>query len=534
MTSVSVLNLTQSGFQALNAGHPGDAEAAADSALKIAARDGNALFLKGAARFMVGAPAEALPYLRRADKALPGQVNIINMLAMAEWNCGRVSQALRSFRKALARDANAIDPLYNLGRLLRDEGQMIEAEASLLKVLAINPKHGGALSAMARMKADGHDLNAAQPFADQLLAIAPGDPLALSVRASIDLREHKPEIAARRLADGLALGHGSEVNRALALGRLGDARDALKQNADAWASYQQANDILRRKYSEYGEKSGLYSFDSIIVQAEFWEQTNLPEAQPGPFKTPAPVFLIGFPRSGTTLLENILAAHSKIETVEEQDLLLPVLESVGTDPAGLSSLTGAPIDKVESLRRKYWRSARPSGAPRSGTVFIDKYPLNLGYLGIISRVFPDAKILFAVRDPRDAVFSAYKQRFGMNPAMFRMLNIDDASRYYDAGMRAACAVETKLSTCHTRYEDMVADWKSESRRILNFLGVDWEEGVAQYREQTLTKRINTPSASQVVQPIYASSVGKWKAYQEQMACALPILEKWVSHWGYSA
>jgi tetratricopeptide (TPR) repeat protein len=534
MNAAAVLNLTQSGFQALNAGRYPDAEAAADSALKIASRDGNALFLKGAARFMVGAPTEALPFLRRADKALPGQVNIINMLAMAEWNCGRASQALRSFQRALGHDANALDPLYNLGRLLRDEGRIEEAEASLLKVLALNPKHAGALSAMARMKADNHDLDAAHPFADKLLEVDPGDPLALSVRASIDLHNKKPEVAARRLTDGLALGRGSEVNRALALGRLGDAHDALKHNVDAWAAYEQANEILRRKYAEYDEMAGFYSYADVKAQAEFWSQTNLPKAQTGPFKSPAPVFLIGFPRSGTTLLENILAAHSKIETVEEQDLLLPVLENVGTDPTSLNALTDASVEKIESLRRKYWKSARSTGTPRPGTVFIDKYPLNLGYLGLISRVFPDAKILFALRDPRDAVFSAFKQRFGMNSAMFRMLRADEASRYYDASMRTACAVEAKLSTCFTRYEDMVADWQSESRRILDFLGVDWESSVARYREQTLTKRISTPSAGQVVLPIYTTSIGKWKDYQQQMGSALTTLEKWASHWGYSA
>jgi Tfp pilus assembly protein PilF len=532
MTTGAVLKLAQTGFQALKSGKSEEAEAAADSALKLAPRDGNALFLKGAARFMAAAPDEALPFLRRADKALPGQINIINMLAMSEWNCGRTTQARRSFQRALGVNPGAIDPLYNFGRFLRDAGETEEAEALLLKLLELQPRHAGALSAMARMKADAHDLNAAQPYADALLQIDPGDPLALSVRASMDLRDQHPDLAARRLTAGLAIGHGTEVNRALALGRLGDAFDALAQTSDAWNAYMRANQLLRNKYAEYANAAGVYSVGDVKTQAAFWEQAELPDAVPGPFRSPAPVFLIGFPRSGTTLLENILAAHSKIETVEEQDLLLPVLENIGTSATYLLALTRATQGKIESLRRIYWKTARPAGPPREDNVFVDKYPLNLAYLGIISRVFPDAKILFALRDPRDALFSAYKQRFGMNSAMYRMLQIDDAALYYDASMRAACFSGSKLSICHTRYEDMVADWKAESRRILAFLDVEWEDNIAHYREQALKKRINTPSASQVVRPIYTSSIGKWREYQTQIEEILPVIERWVSHWGY--
>lgn len=532
MSQTDVLRLAQTGFAALNAGRLAEAEDGADTALKLAPKDANALFLKGAARLMSGDAGSALPWLRKADKAAPKQVNILNMLATAEWQCGRPRAARQAFEAALAVAPKALDPLYNLARLLRDEGQTDAAEEKLGTVLSLQPNHPGALSALARLKANRHRLDEARPLAERLLAIDPGDPLALAVKAQADLADGDAAGVAEQLRAGLAHGRGTPVNRALALGRLGEALEKSADAPAAFAAFAEANALLRERFADYGNDTGFYSRAAAETQARFWSSRE-PGGNAPAFKTPAPVFLVGFPRSGTTLLENILATHPAIETVEEQDLLLPVLEAVAGDEKALDALTRAAPSRIESLRRKYWKAARPQGAPKPGTVFIDKYPLNLIYLGVIARIFPDAIILLALRDPRDSVLSAFKQRFGMNAAMFRMLDIADAAEFYAASMKAAQAGRAGLTVCETRYEDMVADWEAETRRILAALDLNWDEAIRTYRDQARERRINTPSAPQVVQPIYSDSSGRWRAYREPLAPALETLAPWAETWGYA-
>ena len=531
MSDPRVLQLAQTGFAALNAGRLAEAEDGADAALKLAPRDANALFLKGAARYMAGDAAGAIAPLKRADKAAPGQVNILNMLAMAEWDSGHAGAARKRFETLLKRHPQAVDPLYNLGRLLRDVGEKDAAIEKLTAAIKIQPRHVGAYSALARLHADAHDLDAAKPYADELLALDPGDPLGLAVSAQIDMRADQARQAADRLTAGLALNRGSAVNRALAYGRLGEALDKLSDHDAAWDAYGAANHLLRERFASFASDTGFYSQAHAQLQAEFWASPPNP-GQEQSFKSPAPVFLVGFPRSGTTLLENILAAHPDIESVEEQDLLLPVLDSVAADEKSLSGLCRAAPARIESLRRKYWRTARPQGQPQPGQIFIDKYPLNLIYLGVISRVFPDARILFALRDPRDCVVSAFQQRFGMNAAMYRMLSAEDAAAFYDQSMQAALAGRGDLNVLETRYEDMVADWRAEAVRILEFLGLDWHEAVDAYRDQLQTKTINTPSAPQVVQPIYSHAAGKWRRYDGRLEAVRPTLDRWAAHWGY--
>ncbi|MEZ5917610.1 MAG: sulfotransferase [Parvularculaceae bacterium] len=155
-------------------------------------------------------------------------------------------------------------------------------------------------------------------------------------------------------------------------------------------------------------------------------------------------------------------------------------------------------------------------------------------LGLIHRLFPDAKIIFATRDPRDVILSAFQQHFEQNYAMFQFLNFDSAAAYYDLIMSfGAMMREKSANTFHdVRYEDVVADLEGEARRLTAFLGVPWNEAMLAYDETAKRRAVRTASATQVIQRPYSTSIGKWKNYRDEMAPVMPVLAPWVQRFGY--
>jgi len=279
----------------------------------------------------------------------------------------------------------------------------------------------------------------------------------------------------------------------------------------------------------------LYHPDGVARMTALVAASDVAAWRPGPSSAqPAPVFLVGFPRSGTTLLDQVLSSHSRVVCIEEREHFAEALASVITDQDKLAQFASLTDAEIEAARAGYWRRVRAEQAPPANALVVDKLPLNIVVLPLIKRVFPEAKIIFALRDPRDVVLSCYVQRFGMNAAMAQFLDLERAAAYYDAMMRLMllCSARLGLDLHQVRYEDVVADLEHEARALTAFLGVDFEPAMLAYRETALQRDINTPSARQVIEPIYARSVGKWRRYADELAPVLPLLNQWVERFGY--
>lgn len=230
-------------------------------------------------------------------------------------------------------------------------------------------------------------------------------------------------------------------------------------------------------------------------------------------------------------MEQVLSAHSGLVCIEEREHLALAAGEVASDPNKLSALSDADI---EAIRVEYWR--RVNMETKVGKrIVVDKLPLNIIFLPLIRRVFPSAKILFALRDPRDVVLSCFQQRFGMNAAMVQFLDLNSAAAYYDKVMSLGllCRERLGLSMLEVRYEDVVADLERVARSVTTFLGLAFEEAMLSPAETALKRKINTPSARQVVQPIYTRSVARWKNYARELAPALPGLSDWAERLGYA-
>ena len=206
--------------------------------------------------------------------------------------------------------------------------------------------------------------------------------------------------------------------------------DAAGRYPEAYGAYAACNEILRELHRRFGEGTTMLSYIESIIAAmgridpAQWRKSP---GTPNPGGASAHVFLIGFPRSGTTLLEVALDGHPRVASLEEHELLKAGVLAYMREPVDFTRLVHADENELDPLRERYWAEVREAGLDVTGKVFVDKHPLHSLKLPLIARLFPDAKILFAHRDPRDVVLSCFRRRFSMNPAMYQLLRLESAA-----------------------------------------------------------------------------------------------------------
>ena len=267
------------------------------------------------------------------------------------------------------------------------------------------------------------------------------------------------------------------------------------------------------------------NFTNKITQKELNKNSNLD-----------PVFLIGFPRSGTTLLDTILRTHNLIDVIEEKPIVDKLLKEIEKNTG--SSFSN--LDKIEELEIKnlkdlYNRERQNYVKFDKDKIYIDKFPLNIVYLAEINKIFPNAKYILALRNPRDSVLSCFMQSFTPNDAMLNMLNINDASNLYDKTMELFKIYERNLELkLHVvKYEDVINNFEPTIKNLLKFLQVEWKDNLSEFYKTAENKRIiSTPSYDQVNKPLYSQSIGRWKNYEDQFIETSKIFEKWNKEFNY--
>ena len=226
----------------------------------------------------------------------------------------------------------------------------------------------------------------------------------------------------------------------------------------------------------------------------------------------------------------MLAAHPQVVTLDEKETLLPAVHAFMTDAQDLDRLkAGAAGRGLEGYRQHYWRGVREMGADPDGKVLVDKLPMNTLKLPLIARLFPDAVVLFARRDPRDVVLSCFRRHFVVNPTTYEFLTLDGAAGYYNAVMKLADLFEQRLplDLRPQRHEDLVEAFEPTARALCESLGIDWDPAMADFAERSRARDIATPSAGQVAAGLTGEGVGQWRRYREQLRRVLPVLQPWV-------
>lgn len=505
------------------------ARQAADAVLRDRPSDAQANQIAGFAALELGDVELAKQHLRRADAAAPGQPHILNALGVACRRSGEFAEARRLFTRAGER--KLIDGWRNLGSLESAVGDAVATSRAYERALKLKSDDAASHAGLAQALELLHKTDQARQHASKALALEPQNEIAALTLANLAMRDG--EVAeAENLAAGVSRRTRSPTNQALAWGIVGDARDRRGDAADAFAAFGEANRILLSINQAHLSASHLpYHPEGVariqaFVEAEDFSAWN----RHASFNSPAPIFLVGFPRSGTTLLEQVLSAHSQIVCIEEREHLAQAAVEYAADQTKLAALDD---EGVDAIRAEYWRRVKAEVQVGKRTI-VDKLPLNIIFLPLIRRVFPEAKVLLALRDPRDVVLSCFQQRFGLNAAMVQFLDLHTAAAYYDKVMSLGllCRERLGLQVQEVRYESVVADLESVAHNVTAFLGLDFEPSMLAFRETALKRNINTPSARQVVQPVYTRSLARWKQYETQLAPVLPLLTQWAERLGY--
>jgi tetratricopeptide (TPR) repeat protein len=505
-------------------------------ALRQFGEDANALMILGTIEMQNGDVARAIVHYERARAAMPTHIHVLVNLGSAYREVGRLRDARDVLEKAVQVDRRFAIAHNNLGNVLLDLGDREAAKGEYEQAMAVQPDYAEPVAALARIAEEEHRLDDARRLSERALFLAPQNVLARLIRARTELRDGDPA-QARGMLEALLREAPTHTNRVVAEGYLGEACDKLGRYDDAFAAFARANDLqLAQHAAANAMDQGPMAPQTVTKLTAFVAATDLATwREAPPLNEAAPVFLIGFPRSGTTLLDQILASHPQITTLEERDTLVVLADALIASGHDFERWPTLPAHDIEQLRAAYWEhvAAGLRGAPME-SVFVDKQPLNSVLLPLIYRLFPTAKILLAIRDPRDVLLSCFQQRFGMNAAMFQLLQLDTAAAYYDSIMSLVRASRKKfpLRMHEVKYETLVDAFEATVRGLLDFLEVPWDDAVLSYAETARKRTIGTPSAAQVVQPIYASSRGKWRNYRDHLEPHLARLEPWVTAFGY--
>ncbi|WP_293379027.1 sulfotransferase [Phenylobacterium sp.] len=481
---------------------------------------------------------EALERLQRAVILAPKDHGARNALGLCLSRMERHAEALAAFDQALAIAPDFAGAHAARGGTFEALGRLPEADAAHRRALELQPGNHVALAGLANLASRRGAHAEAKALAEQVLAMDPAYPDAVRVAAAAELAAGDAPAAQRRLEALIADPRIHPQQLAQTQGALGDVLDAQDRPAEAFAAYAACNMGLWRVYAPAfgGHPSALEFARGMIerldeIPASAWTATP----RPLPQGVTGHVFLMGFPRSGTTLLEQVLASHPQVETLEERETLSAALRAFLATPQHLDRLAAASDSELGALREAYWARARDEGAELAGKVFVDKHPLNTFKLPLIARLFPQAKILFARRDPRDVVLSCYRRRFAMSGSAYQLLTVPGAAGYYDAAMQIADRMAPAMGaqTHVVRHEDLIADFDRVARAACDAVGIGWTEAMRDFAERVKDRGIATPSAAQLVGGLSAEGVGQWRRYRAQLAPALPRLAPWVERFGYA-
>ena len=445
-----------------------------ESLLVFAPFHAGALGVRATILRRIGRLDEALADARRAVMTAPDNGEAHNILGEVLQAQDKMEEALASYDRAAKSVGFAPEKaLLNRGILLMEQGDKDAAKAAFEEVLVQFPRSAPAWFNIA----DIHQFKAGDPAIAAMEALlAPGGLQSQSDRTAL------------HFAIGKAWMDAGDADRAFKFLDEGNRqkRSTIDYNPE----------VIDRWFSE-------------IMTAFTPELINSPKAETP--NSELAIFVVGMPRSGTTLVEQILASHPQIFGAGELSVFQNMIHHAGGYPAITKLLT--PENEL-SLGRRYLDGVEPlAGHHRR---LIDKMPSNFLFAGMINRILPDARIIHVMRDPVDTCLSCYTKLFSREQ-MFSYDQTELAGFYnnYERLMAHWRTLLPKDRFIEVQYEDLVADLEPQTRRLIDFTGLDWDPACLEFHQTSRT--IRTASLNQVRRPIYASSVGRWKAYTKQLA-----------------
>ena len=484
---------------------------------------------------------DACADLERACRLTPRDPVILNALGRCLSGASRHYEAIAACEQALAENPNFAMAYFNKGLAHEQLGELAAADFAYRNTLRIDPMITDALARLAGLVARRGQHAEARELAERALSLNPKHAIAQFAHIVSDLAERKFADAEHRARKVIEEPLTTAQARANARCFLGDALDGQARFKEAFECYAQANAelkaIFHQQFEGAGKETGFKLAQRLErelrpISKDAWRRPNTFATPPGAAEGLA--FLVGFPRAGTTLLGQILASHSRVTTIVERPLLGMALREFIERPGGLERLAGLSQKEVERHRERFWQNVQALGVSVRDKLLVEQTPLNTLHLPVIAKLFPEAKIVFALRDPRDVVLSCFRRLFVLNNYVYEFLTLEGSARFYDETMKLAQLFRDRLpiSLIENRNEDLVADFEGQTRALCEFLGLDWEDSMRNFASSASKRHIATPSALQVTRGISREGIGHWQNYRDQLEPVLPLLAPWVERFGY--
>lgn len=507
------------GFALLQQNRLVDAARLAESLVASNGDNPEVLFLASEVRLEQGDAESALGFISAAVDAAPGQLPLLLKQAENLLMLRRRTQAREVAEGAISVAGDSSQALQAIGKLFAKSGDPVRA--CQLYQLAATAKGSNAtlLYDLAAAQFFTGDAAGAEQNINAFLRAAPKAGHALYLRSTLrrqtDADNHVADLEAR-----LKAGFPNIAARAACLFALAKELEDLGQADKSFAALSEAA-ALKRQSLTYDAAAERASIDEIraAYTAEVMQTPTAGHDEAGA------IFVVGMPRSGTTLLERMLGRHSEVESAEELldfgQLLAAAARKSQEEHPGMTLVEASKLIDFAALGRDYMASARE--AAQGSRVFIDKMPVNFIYCGLIRKALPNARIIHLVRDPMDCCYAVFKTMF--NQAYPFSYDFDELAAYYTCYHQMMRHWHTVMpgGVLDVHYEDLVTDTEGQARRLLEWCGLEWQPAVLTPSENESPSR--TASAAQVREPIYTTSVQKWRKVEAGLA---PLRDRLVA------
>jgi tetratricopeptide (TPR) repeat protein len=476
----------------------------------------------------------ALSCYARLTRKFPRQIVLWFEYGNAASRLGQRAEAARAWDNAITLEPRDMNLLLQVGHQYQGARQPERARACFERAAAADAKAINPRISLALLLERQHRLGEARKVVEECLAIDAQDEQARYVSALLDRREGLLEPAESRLRELIRsdlrhpyVRYSCRYELAQILDRAERFDEAMKLLAEAKQLVRTLvdTDLLLKTYDHTAESARRFALRQPRDILQRWAKSFRSERRE---TIPPLAFLGGHPRSGTTLLERVLGTHPGVAALDEPPAFAQVVE-----PAFRRTVEHTHA-KLNALRRAYIRALLgEAGAPPGLNLLLDKNPSLTAQLPLILRVFPESRLLIAMRDPRDVVLSCYFQNLLLNTTNVNFLSFERVAKHYADLIDIWLAVREweGFGWLETRYEDIVADLDKEGRRVTGFLGLDWQEEQKRFYENR--QQLYSPTYQEVTRPVYSRSVGRWRAYEKFLAAILPALEPYCRNLGYA-
>lgn len=518
-------------------GRTAAAEALLGRLLRIAPNSLGATHSLAMLLFQKGALDEAEVHARNAVRLAPADVQSHNLMGMILTEAHRPQAGEHHYRRVLELLGRP-DPivLANLAWNLKNQGRMEESRRLYEESVRLAPAIFQTLLGWARMEETDRNFARAAELLDAAEQIHPRHPSALLTRAVVQ---------GRTGAYAAAMATLEEIERDAGLGPLewserGQLLDRMGRAPEAFAAFREGKRTLReltgQSYLAEAARTDAERMRSFFTTGRL---NILPRAKVRA-DVAQPIFIVGFPRSGTTMVEQTLSAHPKISAGDElpainelTQIAARMLNSPLAYPEALADLwLGDKVEALDNLRDYYLQRARQLGAIGKGASwFTDKMPLNEAHLGLIHLIFPEAPILHIVRHPLDVVLSVFSNH--LTHGYYCAYDLESIARHYVLMMDLADHYRREIDPRYlqVRYEDIIEHQDAKVREMLAFVGAHFDRRCLSFHENRRYAR--TASYAQVTEKLYDRSRFRWRAYRDELRPVVPILEPVIARLGYS-